>query len=125
MMPKMPNSPPRMVFQKFWPGTSTIATQRSPNPASRTLGSRLGVSARRCARRDGVFLPREADERVPVLREREEELRPVEDFRLLLLFPERDCAIVRSTFLIETLYINGLISPTGIRILFYHEWRGL
>lgn len=74
-----------------------MATQSNPSPASRTLRSRLGVSARRCARRDIVFLLRDEDERVPELREREEELRLVEDFLLLLLLLERDCAMLNST----------------------------
>ena len=79
----MPKKPPRMAFQIFWPGTSTMAMHRSPSPASNTLGSRLGVSARRLARRDVLLLPRDADDRLDVLRERDEPLRLDVVFRFL------------------------------------------
>ena len=100
-MPKMPNRPPRITFQIFWPGTSTMATQRMPSPASKTLRTRLGFSARRWARREAAFLPRDEDERVPVLRLRDELLRPEEDLRLLLFLLERDCAMLNNTPLLH------------------------
>lgn len=78
-----------------------MATQRIPNPANRTLRRRFGFSARRCARRDTGFLLREED-RVPELREREALLRPAEDFRLLL-FLERDCAMLNYTPLLHSI----------------------
>lgn len=87
-----------------------MATHNKPNPASRILRARLGVSARRCARRDGCALLR-AEEDLPDLLD---EARYVvedrlEDERLLLLeedeerfllpelFPERDCAMFLTT----------------------------
>lgn len=83
-----------MAFQMFWPGTRTMATQSKPRPASKTLRTRLGFSARRWARRETVFLLRDEEDRLPELRAREEELRLAEDFLLLLLLLERDCAII-------------------------------
>lgn len=78
-----------------------MATHKIPNPASRTLRRRFGFSARRWARRDTGFLLREA-ERVPELREREDPLRLVEDFRWLL-FLERDCAMLNNTPLLHSI----------------------
>ena len=56
-----------------------MATQSSPSPASSTLRSRLGFSALRRARREAAVLLREDELRAEELREREEELRLVED----------------------------------------------
>ena len=58
------------------------------------------------------------DERVPALQEREEELRLVEDFFVVRLLLERDCAMLNSTPLFT--FSIEQVGPWAKRILGFY-----